>query len=241
MKQKKIPKLEYEYINAISDIKQNYPKNSTPLSKVKDQLPFGNTLSKDEIIYLQSRAMVRGVDNIFSLMEQGKLVYISTLENILNFEFIGENIPKGSVLNIGKVFETRRDRIDCCGGYKYYTGVEMGYKDFSDSNQSVALPVAAILSILKSEYSVSSMIYKDERKIGERTQTPVVIGMNSDENTIRNTINDISNIANNLLFRKILYKYDPEKEQAKVTLYLSIMHPITKLNVIETVENTEIQ
>ena len=241
MKQKKIPKLEYEYINAISDIKQNYPKNSTPLSKVKDQLPFGNTLSKDEIVYLQSRAMVKGVDNIFSLMEQGKLVYISTLENILNFEFIGENIPKGSVLNIGKVFETRRDRIDCCGGYKYYTGVEIGYKDFSDSNQSVALPVAAILSILKSEYSVSSMIYKDERKIGERTQTPVVIGMNSDENTIRNTINDISNIANNLLFRKILYKYDPEKEQAKVTLYLSIMHPITKLNVIETVENTEIQ
>ena len=145
--------------------------------------------------------MVKGVDNIFSLMEQGKLVYISTLENILNFEFIGENIPKGSVLNIGKVFETRRDRIDCCGGYKYYTGVEIGYKDFSDSNQSVALPVAAILSILKSEYSVSSMIYKDERKIGERIQTPVVIGMNSDENTIRTTIIDISNIAYNLLFR----------------------------------------
>ena len=241
MKQKKIPKLEYEYINAISDIKQNYPKNNNPLSIVKDQLPFGNTLSKDEIIYLQSKAMKEGLKNVFSIIESSKLIYASTLENILNFEFIGENIPKGKVLSIGTIFETRRDRIDCCGGYKYYTGIEMKYKHFQDSNQSVALPVSAILSILKSEYKISSIVRKDDRIIGNRIQTPIIIGLNSNEETVRKMINDISNIANNLLFRKIVYKCDPETQQSKGTLYLSIMHPISKLKTIETVENTELQ
>ena len=241
MKQKRIPKLEYEYINAISDIKQNYPKNNNPLSIVKDQLPFGNTLSKDEIIYLQSKAMKEGLKNVFSIIEPSKLIYASTLENILNFEFIGENIPKVKVLSIGTIFETRRDRIDCCGGYKYYTGIEMKYKHFQDSNQSVALPVSAILSILKSEYKISSMVRKDDRIIGNRIQTPIIIGLNSNEETVRKMINDISNIANNLLFRKIVYKCDPETKQSKGTLYLSIIHPISKLKTIETVENTELQ
>jgi len=241
MKQKKTPKLEYEYINAISDIKQDYPKNKNPLFLVKNQLPFGNTLSKDEVIYLQSRAMIQGISNMFSLLGTGKIVYASTLENILNFEFIGENIAKGSVLSLGEIFETRRDRIDCCGGYKFYTGIELKYKDFKNSNQSVALPVSAILSILKSEYSISSMIYKDDRVIGQRIQTPVIVGLNSNEETVINMINDISSIANNLLFRKIIYKYDPESKKAKGTLYLSIMHPISKPSNLETIKNTELQ
>ncbi|MEE3195844.1 MAG: hypothetical protein VX260_02685 [Candidatus Neomarinimicrobiota bacterium] len=241
MKQKKIPKLEYEYINAISDIKQNYPKNNNPLFIVKDRLPFGNTLSKDEIIYLQSNAMKEGLKNIFSIIGPSKLIYVSTLENILNFEFIGENIPKGRVLKVGNIFETRRDRIDCCGGYKYYTGIEMKYKDFQESNQSIALPVSAILSILKSEYKISSMVRKDDRIIGNRIQTPIIIGLNSNEETVRKMINDISNIANNLLFRKIVYKFDPETEQTKGTLYLSIIHPILKPKIIGTIDNTELQ
>ena len=239
--QKKTPKLEYEYINAISDIKQNYPKNKHPLSLVKDQLPFGNTLSKDEIIYLQSKAMIRGISSMFSILGSGKIVYASTLENILNFEFVGENIAKASILSLGTIFETRRDRIDCCGGYKFYTGIELKYKDFINLNQSVALPVSAILSILKSEYSISSMIYKNDREIGDRVQTPIIIGLNSDEESVINMINDISSIANNLLFRKIIYKYDPESKQAKGTLYLSIIHPKSKPSNLETVDNIKIQ
>ncbi len=241
MNQRKTPKLEYEYINAISDIKQNYPKNKSTLSRVKDQLPFGNTLSKDEIIYLQSTAMIQGIRNMFTLIGSGKVVYASTLENILNFEFVGENIAKGSVLSLGTIFETRRDRIDCCGGYKFYTGVELKNKEFKNSNQSVALPVSAILSILKSEYSISSMVHKDDRIIGDRIHTPVIIGLNSDEQTVINLIDDISSIANNLLFRKIVYKYDPDSNLAKGTLYLSIMHPITAPSNLENVNNIKIQ
>ena len=241
MNQKKTPRLEYEYINAISDIKQNYPKNKSPLSLVKDQLPFGNTLSKDEIIYLQSTAMIQGIRDMFTLIGPGKVVYASTLENILNFEFVGENIAKGSVLPLGRIFETRRDRIDCCGGYKFYTGVELKYKDFDNPDQSVALPVSAILSILKSEYSISSMVYKDDRIIGDRIQTPVIIGLNSDEESVINLINDISSIANNLLFRKIVYKNDLESNMAKGTLYLSIIHPISVPNNLETIDNIKLQ
>jgi len=241
MNQKKTPRLEYEYINAISDIKQNYPKNKSPLSLVKDQLPFGNTLSKDEIIYLQSAAMIQGIRNMFTLIGPGKVVYASTLENILNFEFVGENIAKGSILPLGRIFETRRDRIDCCGGYKFYTGVELKNKDFNNPDQSVALPVSAILSILKSEYSISSMVYKDDRIIGDRIQTPVIIGLNSDEETVINLINDISSIANNLLFRKIVYKNDLESNMAKGTLYLSIIHPVSVPNNLETIDNIKLQ
>jgi hypothetical protein len=241
MNQKKTPRLEYEYINAISDIKQNYPKNKSALSLVKDQLPFGNTLSKDEIIYLQSAAMIQGIRNMFTLIGPGKVVYASTLENILNFEFVGENIAKGSILPLGRIFETRRDRIDCCGGYKFYTGVELKNKDFNNPDQSVALPVSAILSILKSEYSISSMVYKDDRIIGDRIQTPVIIGLNSDEETVINLINDISSIANNLLFRKIVYKNDLESNMAKGTLYLSIIHPVSVPNNLETIDNIKLQ
>jgi hypothetical protein len=241
MNQKKTPRLEYEYINAISDIKQNYPKNKSALSLVKDQLPFGNTLSKDEIIYLQSKAMIQGITNMFTLIGPGKVVYASTLENILNFEFVGENIAKGSILPLGRIFETRRDRIDCCGGYKFYTGVELKNKDFNNPDQSVALPVSAILSILKSEYSISSMVYKDDRIIGDRIQTPVIIGLNSDEETVINLINDISSIANNLLFRKIVYKNDLESNMAKGTLYLSIIHPVSVPNNLEIIDNIKLQ
>ena len=54
-------------------------------------------------------------------------------------------------------------------------------------------------------------------------------------------INEISSIANNLLFRKIIYKYDPESKKAKGTLYLSIIHPISKPSNLETFKNTELQ
>ena len=85
------------------------------------------------------------------------------------------------------------------------------------------------------------MVHKDDRKIGNRIQTPIIIGLNSNEETVRKIINDITNIANNLLFRKIVYKYDPETQQSKGTLYLSIIHPKLKPKTIETVENTELQ
>ena len=73
--------------------------------------------------------MIRGISSMFSILGSGKIVYASTLENILNFEFVGENIAKASILSLGTIFETRRDRIDCCGGYKFYTGIELKYKD----------------------------------------------------------------------------------------------------------------
>ena len=240
IKQNRIPDLEYEYINAISDIKKNYLKKNTPLSSVKNQLPFGNTLSKDEIIYLQSNAMKEGVNKVFSLIGPENIVFISSLENILNLEFIGDNIPKGRLLNVGTIFESRRDQIDCCGGYKYYAGIELKYEDFKDSDQSVALPVPAILSILKSEYDISSLMHKDDRLMGSRMQTPVIIGLNSSEETVTQIINDISKIAKNLLFRKVTYKYDPQIQKAKATLYLSIMHPLSRTNNIESVDYTEL-
>ena len=85
MKQKRIPVLEYEYINAVSDISNKRIKNNNPLSIVNNQLPFGNTLSKDEIIYLQSNAMKKGINNVFSLIEEGSLVYLSSIENAVSY------------------------------------------------------------------------------------------------------------------------------------------------------------
>ena len=38
-----------------------------------------------------------------------------------------------------------------------------------------------------------------------------------------------------------IYKYDPESKKAKGTLYLSIMHPISKPTNLETIKNTELQ
>ena len=61
------------------------------------------------------------------------------------------------------------------------------------------------------------------------------------DRSVINMINDISTIANNLLFRKIIYKYDPESKQAKGTLYLSIIHPKSKPSNLETVDNIKIQ
>lgn len=240
MKQKRIPELEYEYINAVSDISNKRIKNNNPLSIASNQLPFGNTLSKDEIIYLQSNAMKKGINNVFSLIEEGSLVYLSSIENVLNLEFVGENIARRNILNIGKIFESRRDRIDCCGGYKYHTGIELKYEDINEPNQSIALPVAAILSIIKSEYNISSLLHKDDRLMGERMQTPVIIGMNADEKTVRQTIYDISKTAKNLLFRKIIYKYDPETLTTKGTLYLSIMHPVSSVKNTESVDYSEL-
>ena len=237
MKQRTMPDLEFEYINAISDIKEYYLKDRGPLSSVNDQLPFGNNLSKDEIIYLKSNAIKKGINNVFSTIETGKLIYISTIENILNIEFIGENIPKEKVAGIGLIFETRRDQIDCCGGYKFYTGFELKYNDFINSNQSVSLPVPAILSILKSDYNISSFVHKSDRLIGNRIQTPLILGLNSNEKIVREMIYNISKIANNLLFRKIIYKYDPQTKETKGTLYLSLMHPVSKVKNFRSVEN----
>ena len=83
-------------------------------------------------------------------------------------------------------------------------------------------------------------MHKDDRLMGSRMQTPVIIGLNSSEEKVTQIINDISKIAKNLLFRKVTYKYYRQIEKAKATLYLSIMHPLSRTNNIESVDYTEL-
>ena len=224
----KVPRLEYEYINAVGELNEKSLVPEHILPKITSRMSVGDLLSLDEKIRLQSAAVKRGLIKLFLTIGPGRLTYLSSSETILSVEFVGGEIPGWQPEDIGLILATNRDAIDCCGGYKHYADLELIYTDLISGPQGVELAVDAILSILKADYSTLRFNEQSPRKLGNRLQTPLVVQVEG-EIQVRDVLRKVSGIASNLLIRKLIYKADPEGLQATGTFYLSILHPKMQL------------
>ena len=61
----KVPRLEYEYINAINELKEKSIIFERYLPKITSNVSIGESLSRDEKIWLQSAAIERGLIKLF--------------------------------------------------------------------------------------------------------------------------------------------------------------------------------
>ena len=220
----KVPRLEYEYINAVSDLNKKIVVFERILPKITSRVPTGESLPRDEKIRLQSAAVERGLIKVFLSIEPGKLTYLSSSETILTVEFVGGEIPGWKPEDIGLILATNRDVIDCCGGYKHYADIELIYTDLFTESQGVELAVDAILSILKVDYPALRFNEQSPKKLVNQLQTPLIVQMEG-ETQVRDFLSKVSGIASNLLIRKLIYKADPEELESTGTFYLSIIHP----------------
>jgi hypothetical protein len=220
----KVPRLEYEYINAVSELNEKIVVFERILPKITSRVPNGESLPRDEKIRLQSAAVERGLIKVFLFIEPGKLTYLSSSETILTVEFIGGEIPGWKPEDIGLILATNRDVIDCCGGYKHYADIELIYTDLFTEPQGVELAANAILSILKVDYPALRFNEQSPKKLVNQLQTPLIVQMEG-ETQVRNFLSKVSGIASNLLIRKLIYKADPEELESTGTFYLSIIHP----------------
>ena len=220
----KVPRLEYEYINAVSELNEKIVVFERILPKITSRVPTGESLPRDEKIRLQSAAVERGLIKVFLSIEPGKLTYLSSSETILTVEFVGGEIPGWQPEDIGLILATNRDVIDCCGGYKHYADIELIYTDLFTEPQGVELAADAILSILKVDYPALRFNEQSPKKLVNQLQTPLIVQMEG-ETQVRDFLNKVSGIASNLLIRKLIYKADPEELESTGTFYLSIIHP----------------
>ena len=220
----KVPRLEYEYINAVSELNEKIVVFERILPKITSRVPTGESLPRDEKIRLQSAAVERGLIKVFLSIEPGKLTYLSSSETILTVEFVGGEIPGWEPEDIGLILATNRDVIDCCGGYKHYADIELIYTDLFTEPQGVELAADAILSILKVDYPALRFNEQSPKKLVNQLQTPLIVQMEG-ETQVRDFLSKVSGIASNLLIRKLIYKADPEELESTGTFYLSIIHP----------------
>jgi hypothetical protein len=220
----KVPRLEYEYINAVSELNEKIVVFERILPKITSRMPTGESLPRDEKIRLQSAAVERGLIKVFLSIEPGKLTYLSSSETILTVEFVGGETPGWQPEDIGLILATNRDVIDCCGGYKHYADIELIYTDLFTEPQGVELAVDAILSILKVDYPALRFNEQSPKKLVNQLQTPLIMQMEG-EIQVRDFFSKVSGIASNLLIRKLIYKADPKELDATGTFYLSIIHP----------------
>lgn len=220
----KVPRLEYEYINAVSELNEKMVVFDRILPKITSRVTTGESLPRDEKIRLQSAAVERGLIKVFLLIDPGKLTYLSSSETILSVEFVGSELPGWQPEDIGLILATNRDLIDCCGGYKHYADIELIYTDLFTESQGVELAVNAILSILKVDYPALRFNEQNPKKLVNQLQTPLIVQMVG-EKQVRNFLSKVSGIASNLLIRKLIYKADPKELEATGTFYLSIIHP----------------
>ena len=220
----KVPRLEYEYINAVSELNEKMVVFDRILPKITSRVTTGESLPRDEKIRLQSAAVERGLIKVFSLIDPGKLTYLSSSETILSVEFVGSELPGWQPEDIGLILATNRDLIDCCGGYKHYADIELIYTDLFTESQGVELAVNAILSILKVDYPALRFNEQNPKKLVNQLQTPLIVQMVG-ETQVRNFLSKVSGIASNLLIRKLIYKADPKELEGTGTFYLSIIHP----------------
>ncbi len=220
----KVPRLEYEYINAVSELNEKIVVFERILPKITSRVPTGESLPRDEKIRLQSAAVERGLIKVFLSIEPGKLTYLSSSETILTVEFVGGEIPGWQPEDIGLILATNRDVIDCCGGYKHYADIELIYTDLFTDPQGVELAADAILSILKVDYPALRFNEQSPKKLVNQLQTPLIVQMEG-ETQVRDFFSKVSGIASNLLIRKLIYKADPKELEATGTFYLSIIHP----------------
>ena len=220
----KVPRLVYEYINAVSELNEKMVVFDRILPKITSRVTTGESLPRDEKIRLQSAAVERGLIKVFLLIDPGKLTYLSSSETILSVEFVGSELPGWQPEDIGLILATNRDLIDCCGGYKHYADIELIYTDLFTESQGVELAVNAILSILKVDYPALRFNEQNPKKLVNQLQTPLIVQMVG-ETQVRNFLSKVSGIASNLLIRKLIYKADPKELEATGTFYLSIIHP----------------
>ena len=220
----KVPRLEYEYINAVSELNEKIVVFERILPKITSRVPTGESLPRDEKIRLQSAAVERGLIKVFLSIEPGKLTYLLSSETILTVEFVGGEIPGWQPEDIGLILATNRDVIDCCGGYKHYADIELIYTDLFTEPQGVELAADAILSILKVDYPALRFNEQSPKKLVNQLQTPLIVKMEG-ETQVRDFLSKVSGIASNLLIRKLIYKADPEELESTGTFYLSIIHP----------------
>jgi hypothetical protein len=220
----KVPRLEYEYINAVSELNKKIVVFERILPKITSRVPTGESLPRDEKIRLQSAAVERGLIKVFSSIEPGKLTYLSSSKTILTVEFVGGEIPGWQPEDIGLILATNSDVIDCCGGYKHYVDIELIYTDLFTEPQGVELAADAILSILKVDYPALRFNEQSPKKLVNQLQTPLIVQMEG-ETQVRDFLSKVSGIASNLLIRKLIYKADPEELESAGTFYLSIIHP----------------
>jgi len=220
----KVPRLEYEYINSVSELNEKIVVFERILPKITSRVPNGESLPRDEKIRLQSAAVERGLIKVFLSIEPGKLTYLSSSETILTVEFVGGEIPGWKPEDIGLILATNRDVIDCCGGYKHYADIELIYTDLFTEPQGVELAADAILSILKVDYPALRFNEQSPKKLVNQLQTPLIVKMEG-ETQVRDFLSKVSGIASNLLIRKLVYTADPEELESTGTFYLSIIHP----------------
>ena len=220
----KVPRLEYEYINAVSELNEKIVVFDRILPKITSRVPTGWSFTRDEKIRLQSAAVERGLIKVFLSIKPGKLTYLSSSETILTVEFVGGEIPGWQPEDIGLILATNRDVIDCCGGYKHYADIELIFTDLFTERQGVELAADAILSILKVDYPSLRFNEQNPKKLVNQLQTPLIVQMEG-ETQVRDFLSKVSGIASNLLIRKLIYKADPEELESTGTFYLSIIHP----------------
>ena len=223
----KVPRLEYEYINAVSELNEKIVVLDRILPKIISRMPSGESLTGDGKIWLQSAAVERGLIKVFMTLELGQLTYLSSSQTILSVEFVGGEIPDWKPADIGLTIATNRDVIDCCGGYKHYADLELVYTDLFSEPQNVELTVDAIFSILKVNYPALRFNEQSPKKLVNQLQTPLIVQVEG-EIQVRKFLSKVSGIASNLLIRKLIYRADPEELQATGTFYLSIIHPKMK-------------
>jgi len=224
----KVPHLEYEYINAVSELNKKIVILERILPKITSRIPTGKLLTRDEKIWLQSAAVERGLIKVFMTIDPGQLTYLSSSEIILSVEFVGGEVPDWQPEDIGLILATNRDVIDCCGGYKHYADLELVYTDLFVESQGAELAVDAIFSILKVDYPALRYNEESPKKLVNQLQTPLIVQIEG-ETQVRDFLSKVSGIASNLLIRKLIYKANPEKLQAIGTFYLSIIHPKIQL------------
>ena len=223
----KVPRLEYEYINAVSELNEKIVIFESILPKITPPALIGESLPRDERIRLQSAAVEWGLIKVFSSIKPGKLTYLSSSETIISVEFVGDEIPGWKPADIGLILSTKRNVIDCCGGYKHYADIELIYTDLFTKPQGVELAVDAILSILKVDYPRLRFNEQSPKKLVNQLQTPLIVQMEG-EKQVRDFLSKVSGIASNLLIRKLIYKADPKELETNGTFYLSIIHPKMK-------------
>jgi hypothetical protein len=223
-----VPHLEYEYINAVSELNKKIVILERILPKITSRIPTSESLTRDEKIWLQSAAVERGLIKVFMTINPGQLTYLSSSETILSVEFVGGEVPDWQPEDIGLILATNRDVIDCCGGYKHYADLELVYTDLFVESQGAELAVDAIFSILKVDYPALRYNEESPKKLVNQLQTPLIVQIEG-ETQVRDFLNKVSGIASNLLIRKLIYKANPEELQATGTFYLSIIHPKIQL------------
>ena len=223
----KVPRLEYEYINAVSELNEKIAIFENILPKITSRVPTDESLPRDERIRLQSAAVEWGLIKVFSSIEPGALTYLSSSETIISVEFVGGEIPGWKPEDIGLILAKNRDAIDCCGGYKHYADIELIYTDLFTKPQGVELAVNAILSILKVDYPALRFNEQSPKKLVNQLQTSLIVQIEG-ETQVREFLSKVSGIASNLLIRKLIYKADPEGQETTGTFYLSIIHPKMK-------------